>query len=1309
MKKLKILNLLLLSMLFTCAVFGQAAPSLKIVNPVLPGDRPDPSVIQIGTEYWAIATSNEWSPLFPIFKSVNLVDWELVNYVFPQGAPNWASHNFWAPEFSYDAKQKKVYVHYTARDKTSNRLTCAVAVSDSPMGKFKDIGPLVAQEPGSIDSFETRDENGKLYLLWKEDGNSMGRPTHMWAQEITEDRKRLVGEMHSLFKNDVPWEEGLVEGICVFKKNGYFYATYSAASCCDKKCNYKTGVARSKKLLGEWEKYDKNPILVDNSEWRCPGHGTVVDYEGEQYYLYHAYNQDGSVYVGREGLLQKIYWTADDWPYFKNDAKYDRENKSLDFVETFSNKKLPSIWQWRVTQKIKYTTGKNGLVINASTENKNLGTLLVQPIKALNFTLSATIEMSRTDGAGGIGIIGGADNGFGAPLAGLGISISKDKIEAWKTINGTVDILASTANSLGIEAKIRMTVKDGYKLTFSYEKTDGSWVTLIENVDASPYVPWGMGFRIGLVAKGNSKEKVNFKKVELNNFEIEKKADYSFKDVPFSKVSFNDNFWALRIKTMKDVTIPFAFHKCEETGRIDNFAIAGGLMKGRYKSPYPFDDTDVYKIMEGAAYLLAVEKDEKLDAYIDSLIYLIGKAQEPDGYLYTNRTINNPLHPWAGSVRWEDERDKSHELYNCGHMYEAAVAHYLATGKHTFLNIAIENADFLCNTFGYEKGKLEIAPGHQEVELALVKLYRVTGNKRYLTLSKFFLDARGKYDKYDKASEDQFRNGAYWQDHLPVTQQFEAVGHAVRATYMYSAMADIAALEKDQAYLNAVNKLWENVVGKKMYITGGIGSTRHGEAFGKNYELPNSTAYCETCAAIANCMWNQRMFMLHGDSKYIDVLERSLYNGVLSGIDLDGTKFFYPNVLSCDKNGSERSEWFDCSCCPSNLARFIPSVPGYVYATSDKGVYVNLFGASDAEVTLHSGTVLNLRQATKYPWEGRVKLSVEPHQIEAFDIFIRIPGWSDNQPVSSDLYSFTNGKKNTMKIFVNGESVSYSTDKGYAVISRLWKEGDIVEFTLPMDVQIVEANKQVEADRDYVSVERGPIVYCAEFPDNKGEVLNFVMKPNSKLDVARAPKLLDGINLLKGTTERIVSKNHYKTISSKNDSITLIPYYARSHRGEGEMTVWFPSKEDIIKKELMELGRVTDKVFIGVEKSEKAHRLRGENTNTGGPNTWRDANSDGWFSYSFEIDPKEAMELVITYSSLDGGNREFDILVDNKKIADQRLRSETFSAWIDKVYPIPTDLTKGKRRIEIKIQALPGMIAGGIFGMRTQRIASINE
>lgn len=490
--------------------------SARIVNPVIPGDHPDPSVVEINGEYWASATSNEWSPLFPIYKSTDLENWELVNYVFPGGAPEWARNNFWAPEISYDEKQGKVYIYYTARDKKSNRLSCAAAVADSPMGEFRDLGPLVAQEPGSIDAYATRDENGKLYLVWKEDGNSMGRPTYMWAQEMAEDRTRLLGQPVKLFRNDTPWEEGLVEGACVFRRNGYFYMLYSAASCCDIECNYKTGVARAKSLLGPWEKYDRNPILVNNPEWKCPGHGTVIQKDGKDYYLYHAYNTSSSVYVGRQVLLEELCWSDDGWPYFKNDAVYNRANTSLDYASSFDGENIDPVWQWRVTQDIDYSTGKDGLILGASHENRDLGTLLVQSVKALDFTLTATVDNRKSDAAAGIGIIGGIDNSFGAPLAGIGISVTRDKAFVWKNVDGKIEIIAESPVKKSKDTRLRMTVHGGFMLGFEVFNKN-KWVTVASGIDASPYVPWGMAFRIGLCARGEDGSSVNYRKIELQH------------------------------------------------------------------------------------------------------------------------------------------------------------------------------------------------------------------------------------------------------------------------------------------------------------------------------------------------------------------------------------------------------------------------------------------------------------------------------------------------------------------------------------------------------------------------------------------------------------------------------------------------------------------------------------------------------------------------------------------------------------------------------------------------------------------------
>jgi xylan 1,4-beta-xylosidase len=490
----------------------------EIINPVLPGDRPDPTVIKIGDTYWASATSNEWSPLFPIFKSKDLQNWELVSYVFPDGAPDWAVNNFWAPELAYDQEQDKVYAYYTARDKNSNRLSVAVASANSPLGPFTDHGPLVAQELGSIDAYEVRDRDGNLYVVWKEDGNSQGQPTPMWAQQINEERTSLLGDKHELFRNDQEWEGWLVEGISIFEEGDYFYATYSAGACCETTCNYKTGVARAKNLLGPWEKYGNNPVLTDNEDWKCPGHGTVVEKDGDHYLLYHAYSSEGSVYVGREAVLEKIVWTDDAWPTFRNDAEYNRAKASINFEDQF-REGLDPIWQWRVTQDIDYKTGEHGLLLGASRENKDLGSLLVQPSKSPDYAMSAIIDLSRSgaETAGGLALVGAAHNGFGAPIAAMGISAEKGAVKVWQTIEGKTQIFSEASlEKADKKVELKMSVADGHKLSFSWRRGE-SWNQLSEQ-DAAHLVPWGMGFRLGLVAKGDSSQYVNFKQVNLNNY-----------------------------------------------------------------------------------------------------------------------------------------------------------------------------------------------------------------------------------------------------------------------------------------------------------------------------------------------------------------------------------------------------------------------------------------------------------------------------------------------------------------------------------------------------------------------------------------------------------------------------------------------------------------------------------------------------------------------------------------------------------------------------------------------------------------------
>jgi len=636
--------------------------------------------------------------------------------------------------------------------------------------------------------------------------------------------------------------------------------------------------------------------------------------------------------------------------------------------------------------------------------------------------------------------------------------------------------------------------------------------------------------------------------------------DYPVQPVPFTAVHLDDVFWAPRIETNRTVTIPFAFKQCELSGRVDNFmraarALAGQPLDNRKPPGYPFDDTDVYKVIEGASYTLSVRPDPALDGYIDRLIAKVAAAQEADGYLYTTRTID-PEHPhvWAGPARWAWERDDSHELYNLGHLFEAAVAHYQATGKRTLLDVAIRAADLLDRTFG--PGKQSIWPGHQITEMGLVRLYRITGEERYLRLARFMLDQRGP-------SPGAKTNGLgleYNQAHQPVVEQAEAVGHAVRAMYMYSGMADVAALTGDTSYINAIDTIWRNTIGTKLYLTGGIGATGRGEAFGGAYELPNMTAYNETCAAVGMDYWNHRLFLLHGDARYIDVMERTLYNGLISGVSLDGKAFFYPNPLE-SAGQHERSPWFGVACCPGNITRFLASVPGYVYAHQGDTLYVNLYAEGTGRIETGGGRVVTLTQTTRYPWEGDIRIAVAPETARAFAVKLRIPGWARNEPVPGDLYRFPDADAPPPTITVNGTAVPLAVESGYATIDRTWRAGDVIALTLPMPVRRVVAHPKVEADRDRVALQRGPIVYAAEWADNpNGAVRNIVMPQASALTSTFRPDLLGGVQTITGRAVGL-SYDATGTVRRQEQPFTAIPYATWANRGPGQMAVWLATTD----------------------------------------------------------------------------------------------------------------------------------------------------
>ena len=620
---------------------------------------------------------------------------------------------------------------------------------------------------------------------------------------------------------------------------------------------------------------------------------------------------------------------------------------------------------------------------------------------------------------------------------------------------------------------------------------------------------------------------------------------YPIDPVPFTSVKVTDSFWGQRLKASREVTIPLAFSKCEETGRYENFVKAAHPSDEYKVEGYSFDDTDVYKTIEGASYSLQTYPDKQLEKYIDSVLVIVAAAQEPDGYLYTARTMN-PKHPhdWAGPERWSKVEELSHEFYNLGHMVEGAVAHYQATGKRNFLDIAIKYADCVCKAIGNGPDQKKLVPGHQIAEMALVRLYLVTGDRKYLDQAKFFLDARGYTSRKD----------AYSQAHKPVLEQDEAVGHAVRATYMYAGMADVAAITGDSSYIKAVDRIWENIVGKKIYITGGIGARHAGEAFGDNYELPNLSAYNETCAAIGNVYVNYRLFLLHGDAKYFDVLERTLYNGLISGVSLDGGSFFYPNPLA-STGGYSRKPWFGCACCPSNICRFIPSLPGYVYAVKDDQVYVNLFLSNRAELKVNRKKLV-LEQETGYPWNGDIRIRVAQGNLP-FTMHLRIPGWVRGAVLPSDLYRYADGQELGYTVTVNGEPVAGELQKGYLLIDRKWKKGDVVEVHFDMKPRVVKANGKVEADRGRVAVERGPLVYCAEWPDNDFNVHNILLNQHPAFQVEERPDLLYGIHEIT-TDAQALSYDAAGKLAVRDVKLTLIPYYAWAHRGEGDMEVWLP-------------------------------------------------------------------------------------------------------------------------------------------------------
>ena len=620
---------------------------------------------------------------------------------------------------------------------------------------------------------------------------------------------------------------------------------------------------------------------------------------------------------------------------------------------------------------------------------------------------------------------------------------------------------------------------------------------------------------------------------------------YLLRGAPPHRVTLEAGLLAERLATNRRVTIPHCFLLCEETKRIANFAVAGRLEQGKHEG-YFFNDSDVYKLVEGACLALRATGDAALRKTIDAVVDKIARAQEPDGYLYTARTLQREGHlPPGGKERWSDLQS-GHELYCAGHLYEAAITHHDATGSKRLLDVATKHADLVLATFG--PGKDQHPDGHPEVELALARLAEATGQKKYLELARFFLDARGR------AGGDRKLYGEYAQDHAPVREQKAAVGHAVRAAYLFAGMADVGALGNDPALLRASAALWEDAVAKKLYLTGGIGARAAGEAFGGDYELPNASAYAETCAAIANALWSWRLFLQEGAGPYADVVELCVYNGVLSGLSLSGDRFFYPNPL--ESRGAERQRWFACACCPPNVVRFLETLPGLCYATGAGTLCTGLYAQGTASVEVDGKPVV-LRQRTEYPFDGKVELVLEPEAEQRFALVLRVPGWARGVPAPGGLYRFLDGAAGEVVLTVNGKRQQVAVERGALRVERGWKKGDTVVLDLQMPARRVVAREEVAADRLRTAVMRGPLVYCAEATDQPdGRVLPLVLPSSAELRSARRADLLGGVTAVVGTA-RVARRELDGTVSAAGErELVMVPYYAWANRTKGEMAVW---------------------------------------------------------------------------------------------------------------------------------------------------------
>lgn len=664
----------------------------------------------------------------------------------------------------------------------------------------------------------------------------------------------------------------------------------------------------------------------------------------------------------------------------------------------------------------------------------------------------------------------------------------------------------------------------------------------------------------------------------------DEKHDYPLAPMSFAEVTLQDEFWLPRLELQAESTAPHALKQTEPA--VENLRRCGNFLHGRggeLPFPHRFVSSDLYKVMEGAAYLLMIKPDPDLERQLDEIIDVIAEAQQEDGYLYVSHIcgVARPKEMGEKPYSWVVH---SHELYNMGHMYEGAIAYYRATGKDKWLKVAEKSARHLNKVFfegdpNYNDGRPVMqAPGHEELELALCKLYRLTGNRLYLDMAKRFLDIRGV--TYRPEGEGTM-SPSYAQQHKPVVEQTQAVGHAVRAGYLYAGMADVSALTGDMSYAQAAEKIWQDIVDTKMHIIGGLGATHGIEGFGPAYDLPNRQTYNETCAAVANVLFNFRMYLIHKDAKYFDVAEVALLNNSLAGMGLAGDSFFYVNVLETDgvptfNHGSRgRAEWFGCACCPSNLARLIPQVSGYMYSHTDDEIYLGLYGSSRTSIPLADGEVA-IQQKSDYPFDGRVLLTIDPLSDQEFALKLRIPTWARQQFVPGKLYHYVDGLKPEWTLKVNGQAVDASVVKGFATIDRTWKPGDAVELDIPMPVRYSTAIEQVEANRNRIAITRGPLVYCAEQADNlasrdtseRGDIVQrfFISQPADASDIRTE---VIGEEVLRGIRRVSVPAMEIVGDSVKESTVKLIPYYAWNNRGEDSMIVWLPRNESLARKYLV--------------------------------------------------------------------------------------------------------------------------------------------